>query len=160
MCTNRLDFNHVSKNLSEGEVDKLKSLYYSYHRNGMWYKWKYKKLNRVRLTLDIVTTLVTTVGVVAGGVTMNPIILGCVSGAGILAQSYVTKSGIGGRVSKCKSAYVSYEKILSLIKSHLRGAPYEEHALLTELRLIDEIVVEQCPPLGKITDRYSKKFPK
>ena len=77
----------------------------------------------------MVTTLVTTIGVVAGDVTMNPIVLGCVSGAGILAQSYVMKSGIGGMVSRCKYAYVTYEKVLSLIKSHLRGAPYEEHTL-------------------------------
>ena len=48
--------------------------------------------------------------------------------------------------------------VLSLIKSHLRGLPYDEHALLTELRVIDEIVVEQCPPigaLGKIAKKYS-----
>ena len=41
-----IDFNHISENLSEEEVDKLKSLYYSYHRNCVCYKWKYKKLKK------------------------------------------------------------------------------------------------------------------
>ena len=72
----------------------------------------------------------------------------------------MAKSGISGRASKCKYAYITYEKVLFLIRSHLRGVPYDERALLTELRVIDEIVVEQCPPLGKITKKYSKRYPK
>ena len=106
----------------------------------------------------MVTILLTSIGVIAGGATMNPIILGCITGTGVLVQSYMTKSGMNGRVSRCKYAYVSYKMLLSLIKSHLRGAPYDKQALLTELRLIDEIVAEQCPPLGKITRKYDLKM--
>ena len=107
----------------------------------------------------MLTTLVTTLGIIAGGITMNPVVLGSISGVGIVAQSYVAKSGMADRSSKCKYAHVSYEKALSLIKSHLRGAPYDENTLITELRLLDEIIVDECPPLGKITTKYSKKYP-
>ena len=113
------------------------------------------------MALDVGAMLTTTVGVVAGGITMNPIVLGCIGGAGILAQSYLAKSDINNRVNRFEHAYITYEKVLSLIKSHLRGLPYDESSLLTELRVIDEIVVEQCPPLGSLSNankRYSKKY--
>ena len=48
--------------------------------------------------------------------------------------------------------------MLALVKSHLRGALYDEHALLTELRFVDKIVATQCPPLGKITRKYGSKI--
>ena len=44
MGISKLDFNQVSENLSPEAVDKLRSLYYSYHRNCMCYKWEYKKI--------------------------------------------------------------------------------------------------------------------
>ena len=81
----------------------------------MCYKWEYVRLRRVKLVLDATAILTTSIGVVAGGVTMNPIVLGCISGAGILAQSYMAKSGISHRASKCTYAYVAYGKVLSRI---------------------------------------------
>ena len=33
-------------------------------------------------------------GTIAGGITLNPVILGCISGPGILIQGYLTKSNI------------------------------------------------------------------
>ena len=158
MGINNLDFNHISKDLSEEDVEKLKKLYSTYHRNCICYKWKYKRLKRLKLFLNMATIALTSIGVIAGATTLNPIILGSISGTGILVQGYVTKSNIASNVSKCKYAYTSYEKMLSLIKSHLRGVPYDESTLLTELRLIDEIVAEQCPPLGKIQNKYSRVY--
>ena len=156
-----VDFNHISKDLTTEEVDKLKGLYSTYHRSCMCYKWEYARLGRVKMALDAAAMLTTTIGVVAGGITMNPIVLGCIGGAGILAQSYMAKSDINNRAIRCKHAYVTYERVLSLIKNHLRGLPYDESSLLTELRVIDEIVVEQCPPLGSLSraiKRYSRKY--
>ena len=152
-----MDFNHISKDLNEEDVDKLKSLYSSYHTNYVSYKKKHKRLKRLKLFLNMTTIFLTTVGVIAGGVTLNPIVLGCVSGAGILVQGYTTKSNIDNNVSNCKYAYISYDKVLTLIKSHLRGVPYDEHALLTEPRLIDEIVAEQCPPVRRVTAKITVK---
>ena len=100
----------------------------------------------------------TTVGIIVGGITINPIILGCVSGPGIVLQGYIAKSGLDGKVNRCKYAYISYEKTLTLIKSHLRGVPYDENALLTELKLIDDFVIDHCPPLGKIVRKYDTVY--
>ena len=132
------DFNHISKNLTTEEVDKLKGLYSTYHRNCMCYKWKYMRLKRKRLALETAAIFTTSIGVIAGGITLNPIILGTISGLGIIAHTVIAHHNVSNRASQCKYAYITYEKVLSLIKSHLRGVPYNEHALLTELRVVDE----------------------
>ena len=39
---NSIDFNHISKNLNDDEIEKLKNLYYEYHKLMWCYKKKYK----------------------------------------------------------------------------------------------------------------------
>ena len=150
----KIDFNHISKDLSEEDSEELKELYLSYHKWRTCYKWKYKRLKKLKLLNNMISLTLTSVGVIVGGITINPIILGCISGPGIILQGYIARSGFDGRGSRCKYAYVSYEKTLTLIKSCLNGVPYDEHMLLTELKLIDDFVVDNCPPLRKITKNY------
>ena len=85
-------YNHISKNLSEDEVTKLKQWYLYYHKLYTCYKWKYKKLKKTKLSLNMVSLGLTVSGTIAGGITLNPIILGCISGPGILIQGYLSKS--------------------------------------------------------------------
>ena len=49
-----VDYNHISKNLSEDEVNKLKKWYLYYHKLYTCYKWKYKKTeeNKSELKYD------------------------------------------------------------------------------------------------------------
>ena len=59
---NSIDFNHVSKNLSYEEVEKLKALYYEYHKLMWCYKKKYKRLKRIFLTINLTSISLTVVG--------------------------------------------------------------------------------------------------
>ena len=77
-------FNHIDQKLSEAEITELKKLYKAYHKKYTCYKWKYKKLNRIKLTLNMVSLTLVTTGTTLGGVTLNPIILGCITGLGVL----------------------------------------------------------------------------
>ena len=47
-----IGFNHISDGLSYDEVNKLKTLYKSYHKLQMCYKWKYKKITMIKVILD------------------------------------------------------------------------------------------------------------
>ena len=153
-----INFNHISEKLYEDEVIKLKTLYKSYHRLQKCYQWKYKKLRRLKLSLELSSICLTTTGAIAGGITLNPIILGVLSGSGIMIQAYLTKSDLNRRVDRCRFAYTSYEKVLVQIKSFLRGLSYNEDMFLSDLKILDNIVIDQCPSIDKYSDKYSKIF--
>ena len=98
------------------------------------------------------------VGSIAGGVTANPIVLGCISGPGVLIQTYLVKSDISKKVEMCKFAYVSYGGIITQLRSFLRGLPYDEATFLSEVRVIDDIVCDLCPPINGMSDKYDKNY--
>ena len=77
----------INKNLSDKNVEKLKRWYSYCHKLEACYKWKYKKLKKVKLSLNMVSIGLTVSGSIVRGITMNPIILGCISGQGILIQA-------------------------------------------------------------------------
>ena len=60
-------------------------------------------------------------GGVGGGVTLNPIVLGCVSGPGVFIQAYISKSNLPRKVEGCK-----FEAVL-----------------------LDDIVTNMGPPIGR-----------
>ena len=153
-----IGFNHISDSLSYDEVNKLKTLYKSYHKLQMCYKWKYKKLRRLKLSLELSSIGLSTTGAIIGGVTLNPIILGSLSGSGIMIQAYLTKSDLNKRVDRCKFAFTSYERVLVQLKSFLRGLPYDESNFLSDLKVIDDIIIDQCPSIEKYFDKYDKVF--
>ena len=151
-------YNHISKNLSEDEVTKLKQWYLYYHKLYTCYKWKYKKLKKTKLSLNMVSLGLTVSGTIAGGITLNPIILGCISGPGILIQGYLSKSNIKTKTEMCRYAYTSYQKILTQLKSYLRGMTYDESILLSDLKIIDDIVTDLCPPINGMSKKYDKIY--
>ena len=81
-----INFNHICETLSNEEITKLKNWYTYYHKLYTRYKWRYKKLKKVKLMLNMSSIGLTVIGGVAGTVTLNPIVLGCISGSGVLIQ--------------------------------------------------------------------------
>ena len=119
---------------------------------------KYKKLRRLKLSLELSSIGLTTVGTIAGSITLNPIILASIAGPGIMIQAYLTKSDLNKKVDRCRFAYTSYEKVLVQLKGFLRGLPYDEAMFLSDLKILDEITIDQCPSVDKYFDKYSKIF--
>ena len=151
-------FNHISTDLSEEEIEKFKCLYKNYHRLCTCYRWKFKKMKRIRLYLEMTSIGLTSVGSVAGAITLNPIILGCIAGPGILIQGYLTKTNLPNKVEQRKFAYTTYQKILTQIKAFLRGMPYDETVFLSDVKVIDDIVIDCCPSVTALFDKYHEKF--
>ena len=144
--------------MTHDEVNKLKTLYKSYHKHHICYKWKYKKLRRLKLFLELSSIGLTTIGAVLGGITLNPIIIGSLTGCGVMIQAYLTKSDLNNRVDRCRFAYTSYEKILIQLKGFLRGLKYDENIFLSDLQVIDDIIIDQSPSIDKYSDKYDKVF--
>ena len=132
-------------------------MYKHYHRLFKCYQWKYKKLRRIKLTLEISSISLTVVGTITGAVTLNPIVVGCVAGPGVIIQGYLTKSDLIQRVDS-RFPYTSYEKILVQLRNFMRGASYDENIFFSDVKLVDEIVIDNCPSVDSLYEKYKKSI--
>ena len=105
------DFNYISKKLQNHQVSTLKSLYSTYHKKAFCYKSCYKRMKNLNISLNILSVVLTSTGVVVGGVTLNPIVLGSLSGVGLALQTFIKMKGFSSNIEMMKFAYTSYEKI-------------------------------------------------
>ena len=143
-------FNHILNGLSKEEIEKFKHLYKNYHRLCTCYRWKYKKMKRIRLSLEMTSIGLTSIGSIAGAVTINPVVLACIAGPGILILGYLTKTDLPNKVEQCKFAYTTYHKILTQIKAFLRGMPFDETVFLSNVKVFDDIIIDRCPSVNKL----------
>ena len=146
-------WNHISSGLTEDQISELKALYKCYHRLFKCYQWKYKRLKRLKLSLEMSSVGLRVIGSVVGAVTLNPIVIACVAGPGVLIQGYLTKCDLYNSLDRCRFAYTSYEKICVQLKSFLRGFSYDESIFLSDIKVIDDIVIDQCPSIDKYFEK-------
>ena len=155
---NIFKWNHISENLTSDEITKLQNLYKHYHRLFQCYHWKYKKLRRLKLSLQLSSISFTVVGTITGSITLNPVVAGTVVGAGVIIQGYLAKANLLQRIGKCRLAYTSYEKIMVQLRHFLRGIPYDENVFLSDIKIIDDMIIDQCPSADEYSKKYNKKF--
>ena len=158
MPKNIFNWNHISNDLNEDKISELKALYRNYHRLFKCYQWKYKKLKHLKMSLEMSSISLTVIGSVVGAVTLNPIVIACVAGPGILIQGYLTKSDLDNRVDRCRFSYTTYKKILVQLKSFLRGLPYDISLFLSDVKLQDDIIIDLCPSIDHYFGKYNSKF--
>ena len=151
-------WNYISENLTNDEISKLKSLYKHYHRLFQCYQWKYTKLDKLKLILQLSSVSLTVAGTIIGSVTLNPIVGGCLVGPGVIIQAYLAKTNLIQKIAKCRFAYTSYEKIMVQLKSYLRGMSYDINIFLSDIKTIDDMVIDQCPSVDQYFKKYDKKF--
>ena len=151
-------WNHISEDLPPDEITKLQNLYKHYHRLFKCYHWKYKKLRKLKLTLQLSSISLTVVGTITGSVTLNPVVAGTVVGAGVIIQGYLAKTNLLQKIGKCRFAYTSYEKIMVQLRSFMRGIPYDENTFLSDIKIIDDMIIDQCPSADEYSKKYNKKF--
>ena len=151
-----MDFNHISKKLTEAEVSKLTDFYYSYHKQFWCYKKMFKKHKNIDLAMKLSSVILTSTGAIVGSITLNPIILGCVSGVGVFLQTIMTQKNFSKKTESCRFAYQSYQKLLNKLKLSLRSGDIDEF-LERELATVDDQVADLCPP---ISESYRKLYVK
>ena len=102
--------------------------------------------------MQLTSITLTVVGTITGSVTMNPIV------AGVIVQGFLAKSNLIQRVAQCRLAYTSYEKILVQLKSYLRGMEYDMKIFLSDVKIIDEMIIDQCPLVDDLFEKYDKRY--
>ena len=98
------------------------------------------------------------IGSVAGGITANPIIIGTVTGAGVLLKTFCETKNYKRKIEMSKYAYTTYQKILADLKTSLRGGPFNKQDFLKEVNILDDTIIDFCPLVTKFEKQYGKKF--
>ena len=138
------------------EVNKLKNLYSYYHKLATCYKWKYKKLKKQKLVLNMSSIALTVIGSVL--VPLTHFISLSITGVGVIIQGYITKSDINKHIESCRFAYTSYNKILIQLKTYFNGIPFDETVFLTDTKVLDDIVTDLCPTINGMAEKYKNNL--
>ena len=101
------EFNHIENSLSETEVTTLKDFYKHYHKKYWCFKKSYKRYKILDETLTISGGVLVIIGTIAGGITLNPIILGVINGAGVIVSSVSKMKNYKKNIEMTQIAYVT-----------------------------------------------------
>ena len=135
--------------LSESDIETLKDFYGHYHKK-YWYKRQ--KLLDETVTLSGVGLVV--IGTTAGGITLHPIVLGVINGAGVLVASIGKIKNYKNKIEMSRIAFTTYDKVLVELRAALRGDEFNKQDFIDEMKLIDEMIIDQTP----LADRFAKKY--
>ena len=127
------DFNHIDPSISPAVVEEIQKLYATYKK--LWW-------------------CLVAGGVLAGGATLNPIVLGVISGLGLILKTIQEAKNRGKKIEKAKFAFTNYEKALSNLKFALRGGEFDQRKFLVEMETLDGIVID----FGLNQEKFEKKF--
>ena len=152
------NWNHVSENLTKNQLSEFKALYKFYHKRYWLFKMTYKYFKKAELTCNIVSALLVVTGTIVGGVTLNPIPLGTISGSGLLLKTYSEAKNYKRKIEMTKFAYTSYEKVLTELRSFMRGMEYDSKEFLDYVNVLDDIIIDMCPLTDKFEKKYNKVF--
>ena len=123
-------FNHIDE--KNPQRSKLEKLYAFYHK--LWYCYKKvhsrKKKKKIFLGLNLVSITLVSTGSIVGAVTMNPIVLGILSGLGVLLKTAMEMKNLQRKIQNANVAFTAYAKVLSDLRNFLRGEEWHKEEYL------------------------------
>ena len=149
-----LDFNHIDPSIPPEQLEEIQKLYSTYKRLWWCYKQVYQKQKLLDLVEKISSSVLVAAGVLAGVATLNPIVLGVISGLGLVLKTIQEAKNRGKKIEKAKFAFTNYEKALSALKFALRGGEFDERKFLVEMETLDGIVID----FGLNKEKFERKF--
>ena len=78
------NFHHIDSNIDEEKLKQIQDLYAYYHKITWTYRHSHLRNKKINYTVNTLSVFLASVGVITGGITLNPIILGTLTTAGIL----------------------------------------------------------------------------
>ena len=152
------EFNHIDGSLSESDVTTLKDFYKHYHKKYWCFKKSYKRYKVLDETLTLSGGGLVVIGTITGGITLNPVILGVINGAGVVVASIAKMKNYKKKMEMAQTAFITYEKVLVELRSALRGYEFNKQDFIDRMKLIDEMIIDQTPLADRFVKRYNKKF--
>ena len=152
------EFNHIDKSLSESDITTLKDFYKHYHKKYWCFKKSFKRYKILDKTITLSGGGLVVIGTIAGGITLNPIILGVINGVGVLVSSISKMKNYKKKIEMSQIAFTTYEKVLVELRSALRGDKFNKQDFIDRMKLIDEMIIDQSPIADKFSKKYNNKF--
>ena len=152
------EFNHIDKSLSETEVNTLKDFYSHYHKKYWCFKKSYKSYKFLDDVFTISGLCLVAIETISGGITLNPVVLGVVNGAGLIVTGIGKKNNYKRKIEMTRIAFTTYEKVLVELRAALRGDEFNKQEFVDRMKLIDEMIIDQTPIADRFVSRYEKKF--
>ena len=122
--------------------------YTNYLKKFWSYKQAYKYFKQLNLTLNISSTCLVVTGTVAGGFTLNSVILRTISGVGLLLKTFSEIKDCKKKIEMCKFVHTTSEKVLVDLRASIRGAEFNQIFWIIDL----------CPLVDKFEKKYDKQF--
>ena len=152
------EFNRIDKSLSESDVKILKDFCKHYHKKCWCFKKSYKSYKFFDDVFTIAGISLVAIGTISGGITLNPVVLGVVNGAGIIVAGIGKKNNYKRKIEMTRTAFTNYEKVLVELRSALRGDEWNKQDFVDRMKLVDEMIIDQTPIADRFVSRYEKKF--
>ena len=151
-------FNHIDPSMEKKDLEEVKKLFRAYHK--LW--WCFKKLHKHEKRCDLIekvsSSILVAMGLIAGGATMNPIVLGVISGLGLIVKTMQEVKNRGKKIEKARFAFTTYEKTLSDLRFALRSGHFNHRAFMIEMETIDGIVIDLGLNQEKFEKEYGERF--
>ena len=152
------EFNHIDPSLSKSDVKTIKDFYSYYHKKYWCFKRSYKSYKFLDNFFSITSIFLVAVGTISGGITLNPVILGVINGAGVIIAGVGKKHNYKRKIEMTRIAFTTYEKVLVELRSALRGDDWNKEEFVDRIKLIDELIIDQTPEPDKFSIKYHNKF--
>ena len=89
---------------------------------------------------------------------MNPIVLGVISGLGLVLKTANEMKNLKSKIEMAKFAFTTYEKTLADLRSAMREGTFDKEKFFIEMKTIDEIVIDLGLDLEKFEKEWKEKF--
>ena len=152
------DFNHIDPHIQEEELEEIKKLFRFYHKRFWCLKRAHGRFKKMNLLMNLASSGLVAIGAIAGGVTMNPIVLGVISGVGLIVKTASEMKNLKSKIEMSKFAFTTYEKTLSDLRFALRGGNFDQTEFLSSMEAIDGIVIDLGLDLEKFENEWKEKF--
>ena len=152
------EFNHIDKSLSETDVKTLKDFYSHYHKKYWCFKKSYTSYKFCDDIFTISGICLIAIGTISGGITLNPVVLGVVNGAGVIVAGIGKKNNYKRKIEMTRIAFTTYEKVLVELRAALRGDEFNKQEFVDRMKLVDEMIIDQTPIADRFVSSYGKKF--
>ena len=152
------EFNHIDGSLSELDITTLKDFYSHYHKKYWCFKRSYKSYKFLDDVFTISGISLVAIGTISGGITLNPVVLGVINGAGIIVAGIGKKKNLKRKIEMSSIAFTTYEKVLVELRAALRGDKFDKQEFIVRMKLIDEMIIDQTSIEDRFASRYNKKF--
>ena len=151
------NWNHISDELTNEQIDELKSYYHTYHKKCWAYKQKSKRLKKWRL-LGNSLSIIFTSGGFASSLATGGISLMAISTAALIIQGWMMHKELDLNIHKCTHAHQSYQHLLDEIKDMMRSGNFNSSHIYNTMKNYDDFVTDNSPIADKYLIKYDEKF--